>query len=774
MALVMRSPETFDAFSERQSRLLWVVDADIVAYPSVRAAKLEARACKPAAARTGSKDWWGNEMMLLTYDRASYEEEVRCTEAKKTALVKKTELPPRPDVYVKGAMEWEKNAWKVWDKKKVQEEQRRDRYSTAMTSYLAGRALTHRFEPPAITQCAHCDIGGGIHPLRRCMGCMAVAYCCRMHQKAHWQWHKHICFAIRAANNLEAKRGEGAGWCKLRPRRWRRPPIENGCIVETNCRARWANWKQFYTNGAQSMLNQMGDGGPFVFKEWDEAIASMAMCEEATFVFSVGATQRAMMPFVACRKAPPGTVLVVEVGLINVKRDGGRRQEVNDFLTSKFVAEQRQKKLDRLDEQKFMRLRLQTERLEKADSVMKLLKANLLEKTGQELAAQKDSADLEAEIAFDASTGAPGAADAAKAPPSPVTARSSGGGTKGAGGAAAAAAAAGAAGSEAEEWEEEPTLDYEGFGEADDFFAQEDDLNAAPLNLPTVLLEELSETSPEASPAGAAGATLTEPVGAAGTTPHAPAHAPVHAPAHAPPFVAADAFEGARAGYVFKRGTRGVGYYRDVPSLYTPLPDDSPETAAVASSPRDWRPSAPSMDRDTVAYGFGRAPWDPSIPQPGDGASGAGSTGVMKGVGSIAGLSPKSDDRWASVDTVDTYDTRARDAAAAAKHAADVATAAKTAAAAVAHASNPATTQPATALPAAARRATMRPLLEGLGLGTFADAFVAAGLDDVTHLAALYRSDAQALMEQLTRLGLKMGQRQKVKIALEADQAGRP
>ena len=761
MALVMRSPETFDAFSERQSRLLWVVDADIVAYPSVRAAKLEARARKPAAARTGSKDWWGNEMMLLTYDRASYEEEVRCTEAKKTALVKKTELPPRPDVYVKGAMEWEKNAWKVWDKKKVQEEQRRDRYSTAMTSYLAGRALTHRFEPPAITQCAHCDIGGGIHPLRRCMGCMAVAYCCRMHQKAHWQWHKHICFAIRAANNLEAKRGEGAGWCKLRPRRWRRPPIENGCIVETNCRARWANWKQFYTNGAQSMLNQMGDGGPFVFKEWDEAIASMAMCEEATFVFSVGATQRAMMPFVACRKAPPGTVLVVEVGLINVKRDGGRRQEVNDFLTSKFVAEQRQKKLDRLDEQKFMRLRLQTERLEKADSVMKLLKANLLEKTGEELAAQKDGADLEAEKAFDAATGAPGAADAAEAPPSPVTARISGGGTKGAAG---AAAAAGTAGSEAEEWEEEPTLDYEGFGEADDFFAQEDDLDAVPLNLPSVLLEEPSETSPEASPAAAAMTALTVPAGAAGTTP----------PAHALPFVAADAFEGARAGYVFKRGTRGVGYYRDVPSRYTPLPDDSSETVAVASSPGDWRPSAPSMDMGMGASGFGRAPWDPSGPQPGDGASGAGSTGVVTGVGSTAGLSPKSDDRWASVDAVDTHDVRVRDAAAAAKHAADVATAAKTAAAAVAHASNPAAAQPATALPSAARRATMQQLLEGLGLGTFADAFEAAGLDDVTHLAALHRSDAQGLMEQLTRLGLKMGQRQKVKIALEADQAGRP
>ena len=87
----------------------------------------------------------------------------------------------------------------------------------------------------------------------------------------HWQWHKHICFAIRAANNLEAKKGEGAGWVKLRPRRWRRPPIEKGAVVETNCRMRWANWKQFYTNGAMPMLNMMGDGGPLVCRAWDEA-----------------------------------------------------------------------------------------------------------------------------------------------------------------------------------------------------------------------------------------------------------------------------------------------------------------------------------------------------------------------------------------------------------------------------------------------------------------------------------------------------------------------
>jgi hypothetical protein len=50
---------------------------------------------------------------------------------------------------------------------------------------------------------------------------------------------------------------------------------------------RWANWKQFYTNGAMPMLNMMGDGGPLVAKAWDEALATMAMCEEATFVFGV-------------------------------------------------------------------------------------------------------------------------------------------------------------------------------------------------------------------------------------------------------------------------------------------------------------------------------------------------------------------------------------------------------------------------------------------------------------------------------------------------------
>lgn len=572
MALVIAPAVVYDAFAERQSRLLWVADSEVVAYPEVRTAKLERRA--HTTAHTGTKDWWGNEVLLLKYDQSTYEEEQRLVEATKSALAAKTTPPPRKDVYVKGAMDWERNAWKVWDKKKVQEEQRRDKYSSALVGYLAGHKLVSRFEPPAVTQCAHCDIGGGIHPLRRCMGCMAVSYCCRLHQKVHWQWHKHICFAIRAANNLEAKRGEGAGYCKLRPRRWRRPPIENGCIVETNCRARWANWKQFYTNGAQSMLNQMGDGGPFVFKEWDEAVASMAMCEEATFVFSVGATQRAMMPFVACRKAPPGTVLVVEVGLINVKREGGRRQEVNEFLTQKFVAEQRQKKLDRLDEQKFLRLRMKQDRKEKADSVMKLLKANL-EEQEKGLDDQKDAADVDADkevVAVDATQPPP--AQAATAKSSAPTSRKVG------------------AKAEAEEWEEAPELDYEGFGEADDFFAQEGDGDAEPLNLPSAFDDD------------------EIPSGEAAGAPQAPFFT-VLANEDSAPFLAASTFDGAKPGYVFKSGAQGSGYYRDQPRapwLDAEGPPDADGSYGVAPWDQDAA-TKPSAARLSAPPASANDPW---------------------------------------------------------------------------------------------------------------------------------------------------------------------
>ena len=42
-------------------------------------------------------------------------------------------------------------------------------------------------------------------------------------------------------------------------------------------------------------------------REWDEAVASMAICEEATIVFSAGASARMQMPFIGARKAPPRT-----------------------------------------------------------------------------------------------------------------------------------------------------------------------------------------------------------------------------------------------------------------------------------------------------------------------------------------------------------------------------------------------------------------------------------------------------------------------------------
>ena len=96
-----------------------------------------------------------------------------------------------------------------------------------------------------------------------------------------------------------------------------------------------------------------------------QAVASMAMCEEATFVFAVKEVQRMMMPFVAARKAPVGTVLVIEVGLTDVRRENGKRREVNDFLFSKFRLESAQKKLDRIEEQKVMRLRERRDRAEK-------------------------------------------------------------------------------------------------------------------------------------------------------------------------------------------------------------------------------------------------------------------------------------------------------------------------------------------------------------------------------------------------------------------------
>ena len=266
-------------WDDQLARELWVAGAPPTPWPELRA-----RRPPQAPRRRGAA-------LRLTYDAASVRAEQQRAE-RTLAKQAPSEPPPRRDQYVKGAMEWERQAWKVWDTKKEKEEKRRDRYSSALTKYIGGQKIVVRAEPPALQQCAHCDLGGGVHALRRCMGCQAVAYCCKAHQAIHWQWHKHICHAVRAANSLEARKGPGAGWAKLRPRRWRRPPIEKGAICQTNCRARFADWKQFFTNGAHAMDHVMGDGGPFVMPEWDEAVASMAMCEEATFVFSVSRRAR--------------------------------------------------------------------------------------------------------------------------------------------------------------------------------------------------------------------------------------------------------------------------------------------------------------------------------------------------------------------------------------------------------------------------------------------------------------------------------------------------
>ena len=55
-------------------------------------------------------------------------------------------------------------AWQVWDKKKDQEEVRRAKYSTALTSYIAGNKIVGREEPPA---------AGGSHGHTRVFGFLA-------------------------------------------------------------------------------------------------------------------------------------------------------------------------------------------------------------------------------------------------------------------------------------------------------------------------------------------------------------------------------------------------------------------------------------------------------------------------------------------------------------------------------------------------------------------------------------------------------------------------
>ena len=93
---------------ERLSRELWVGSADITPYPVVRSTKLERR-----AAACGAEAAASSAPLMLDYNRATYEEAERLHEKKATAIAAKLEAPPRKDVYVKGAQEWEKNCWKV-------------------------------------------------------------------------------------------------------------------------------------------------------------------------------------------------------------------------------------------------------------------------------------------------------------------------------------------------------------------------------------------------------------------------------------------------------------------------------------------------------------------------------------------------------------------------------------------------------------------------------------------------------------------------------------
>ena len=508
--------------------------------------------------------------------------------------------------------------------------------------------------------------------------------------------------------------------------------------------------------------------------------------------------------------------------------------QVNDFLTAKFVAERRQQKLDRLDEQKFMRLRMKQDRKDKADTVQKLLKASIekqevrpwhahahptpcthmrlapppqdvtptrvrpppfthavarprappthahqLPRTrtphpacacactcaswhapfaasrlsppralrrrsttracGRPLCSQgaldgQKDADGEA-VEAEREVAAPSRPSEASVAPSAAAAPpvSTGAAPNATGSPPARAGGGGGAEAddEKEAWEEAPAIDYEAFGEADDFFAQEGDLDAEPLNLPSAF-----DDDDDVIGGGADGFDSAVPHF---TVADADAGAPKR------PFLPAAAFEGAKAGYVFKKDSQGLGYYLD---------------ALAGRAP--WE-APPAVDGT-----IGRAPWDVTD------AAASNAPPARPSAPPAAANDP-----WAAIDSSSArgHDTRAQDAAAADRHAAATALAnaearkkeaarvAAAAAAAKSAAPKPMATKPAATKPAAAV-ATMQSLLASVGLGAHYGAFEAAGLTDAAAAAAMHRADAQAFSAKLTALGLKMGQRQKVVLAL--------
>ncbi|KAK0757419.1 hypothetical protein N5P37_010142 [Trichoderma harzianum] len=50
---------------------------------------------------------------------------------------------------------------------------------------------------PLLHRCSHCQTAGP--KLLRCNGCLAVRYCSRKHQVAHWLKHKSACSKIKKA-----------------------------------------------------------------------------------------------------------------------------------------------------------------------------------------------------------------------------------------------------------------------------------------------------------------------------------------------------------------------------------------------------------------------------------------------------------------------------------------------------------------------------------------------------------------------------------------------
>ena len=75
--------------------------------------------------------------------------------------------------------------------------------------------------------------------------------------------------------------------------------------------------------------------------------------------------RRRVVSYVAQRRAAAAGAR----GPIPAHRDNGKRREVNDYLWLKTKAEHRQEKMDRLEEQKFMRLRDKRERADRSDTV---------------------------------------------------------------------------------------------------------------------------------------------------------------------------------------------------------------------------------------------------------------------------------------------------------------------------------------------------------------------------------------------------------------------